>query len=97
MGDVAAGAGQANGRSSGFGHGRRADCAAVGDGAGRAGRHWLHQIDREERFDRSEEHTSELQSPEYIVCRLLLEKNKMANTKLIHERHTTVNALFNGS
>src|SRR5437762_11421885 len=26
---------------------------------------------------RSEEHTSELQSPMYIVCRLLLEKNKM--------------------
>src|SRR5437762_8598744 len=26
--------------------------------------------------DRSEEHTSELQSPMYIVCRLLLEKNK---------------------
>src|SRR6202011_6423339 len=27
-------------------------------------------------FIRSEEHTSELQSPMYIVCRLLLEKNK---------------------
>src|SRR5207244_8174094 len=25
---------------------------------------------------RSEEHTSELQSPDHIVCRLLLEKNK---------------------
>src|SRR6202451_4929319 len=25
---------------------------------------------------RSEEHTSELQSPEYLVCRLLLEKKK---------------------
>src|SRR5437762_7094524 len=25
--------------------------------------------------DRSEEHTSELQSPMYLVCRLLLEKN----------------------
>jgi len=25
---------------------------------------------------RSEEHTSELQSPMYLVCRLLLEKNK---------------------
>src|SRR5437879_9194109 len=25
-------------------------------------------------FDRSEEHTSELQSPMYLVCRLLLEK-----------------------
>src|SRR3712207_7888881 len=29
-----------------------------------------------ERFDRSEEHTSELQSRQYLVCRLLLEKKK---------------------
>src|SRR3712207_8050780 len=28
------------------------------------------------RQDRSEEHTSELQSRQYLVCRLLLEKNK---------------------
>src|SRR3712207_7194080 len=28
---------------------------------------------------RSEEHTSELQSRQYLVCRLLLEKNKHAN------------------
>src|SRR5437879_7550152 len=28
------------------------------------------------RYDRSEEHTSELQSPMYLVCRLLLEKKK---------------------
>src|SRR3712207_8536974 len=27
-------------------------------------------------FKRSEEHTSELQSRQYLVCRLLLEKNK---------------------
>src|SRR5436189_717490 len=33
---------------------------------------------------RSEEHTSELQSPMYLVCRLLLEKKK--NTH-IHNRH----------
>src|SRR5438445_12605353 len=26
--------------------------------------------------DRSEEHTAELQSPQYLVCRLLLDKNK---------------------
>src|SRR5437762_4890081 len=31
-------------------------------------------------FERSEEHTSELQSPMYLVCRLLLEKkNKQKN------------------
>src|SRR3712207_8549020 len=29
---------------------------------------------------RSEEHTSELQSRQYLVCRLLLEKKKNANT-----------------
>src|SRR3712207_7770351 len=29
---------------------------------------------------RSEEHTSELQSRQYLVCRLLLEKKKKANT-----------------
>src|SRR5258708_12292637 len=30
--------------------------------------------------DRSEEHTSELQSPDHLVCRLLLEKKKYVNT-----------------
>src|SRR3712207_8271785 len=32
------------------------------------------------RDDRSEEHTSELQSRQYLVCRLLLEKKKKNNT-----------------
>src|SRR3712207_8099920 len=36
-----------------------------------------HVAGREERF-RSEEHTSELQSRQYLVCRLLLEKIKMS-------------------
>src|SRR5690348_18170817 len=31
------------------------------------------------RADRSEEHTSELQSPVHLVCRLLLEKKKKKN------------------
>src|SRR5258708_16207490 len=30
--------------------------------------------------DRSEEHTSELQSPDHLVCRLLLEKKKKNST-----------------
>src|SRR5258708_11619555 len=30
---------------------------------------------------RSEEHTSELQSPDHLVCRLLLEKKKRANAR----------------
>src|SRR3712207_8525943 len=31
---------------------------------------------------RSEEHTSELQSRQYLVCRLLLEKKKLTNNRL---------------
>src|SRR3712207_8762698 len=33
-------------------------------------------------FLRSEEHTSELQSRQYLVCRLLLEKKKRKSTRL---------------
>src|SRR5258708_23168728 len=36
-----------------------------------------------DRDHRSEEHTSELQSPDHLVCRLLLEKKN----KQVHERH----------
>src|SRR5438552_14978802 len=32
--------------------------------------------------DRSEEHTSELQSPDHIVCRLLLEKKDLGTSAL---------------
>src|SRR5436189_3114014 len=35
-----------------------------------------HQAGDEQKAERSEEHTSELQSPMYLVCRLLLEKKK---------------------
>src|SRR2546430_6003659 len=35
------------------------------------------------RRDRSEEHTSELQSQSNLVCRLLLEKKKKTNTRLV--------------
>src|SRR5258708_13669593 len=39
---------------------------------------------------RSEEHTSELQSPDHLVCRLLLEKKKTSNPTitLIYSRRT---------
>src|SRR5256885_8188871 len=37
--------------------------------------------------DRSEEHTSELQSPCNLVCRLLLEKKKKTN--YYHDSHST--------
>src|SRR2546426_6663571 len=36
------------------------------------------------RFDRSEEHTSELQSPCNLVCRLLLEKKKKIDRAVQH-------------
>src|SRR5258708_38318846 len=36
---------------------------------------------RDRRVDRSEEHTSELQSPDHLVCRLLLEKKKKSFTR----------------
>src|SRR5256885_5887138 len=42
-----------------------------GGGAAQAVRRRLHRL-----FHRSEEHTSELQSPCNLVCRLLLEKKK---------------------
>src|SRR5258708_9121368 len=41
---------------------------------------------------RSEEHTSELQSPDHLVCRLLLEKKKKTlngNTVRISRRYST--------
>src|SRR2546425_13324405 len=45
------------------------------------GGHWIKRVERASgptraAADRSEEHTSELQSLAYLVCRLLLEKKK---------------------
>src|SRR5947208_11750396 len=75
-----------NGTSAG---GNRAGLAEPGAGRGgtgrlgRAGQHrwdrWHGQAGRRER--RSEEHTSELQSPDHLVCRLLLEKKKTEKSK----------------
>src|SRR5690348_18475143 len=62
---------------------RRCGGAAVGGAArvGRAPHRRLHAEGRGQsagprRRSRSEEHTSELQSPVHLVCRLLLEKKK---------------------
>src|SRR5258708_11433890 len=49
-------------------------------------------VDGHSRF-RSEEHTSELQSPDHLVCRLLLEKKKQRgsepqSTVCPHNRHS---------
>src|SRR3712207_8107660 len=40
-------------------------------------------------FSRSEEHTSELQSRQYLVCRLLLEKKKKKNNNAILDGNPT--------
>src|SRR5579863_10768899 len=40
------------------------------------------------RRNRSEEHTSELQSPVHLVCRLLLEKKKQRNYQLLFVKKT---------
>src|SRR5258708_17545555 len=51
--------------------GRRAAAAAALDGL---------DLPRGALISRSEEHTSELQSPDHLVCRLLLEKKNNAHT-----------------
>src|SRR5258708_24432897 len=42
---------------------------------------------------RSEEHTSELQSPDHLVCRLLLEKKKNINSKDMSEPPTNISTV----
>src|SRR5215475_14607256 len=46
----------------------------------------IHQGRPEVHVGRSEEHTSELQSRENLVCRLLLEKKKKKQTKTIYKK-----------
>src|SRR5437762_7936745 len=52
-----------------------------GEGADRRGRGGPEELGDGRRLERSEEHTSELQSPMYLVCRLLLEKKNKNNTR----------------
>src|SRR5262245_63597360 len=64
-----------------------ADHHAAGDDARRAGdRVGLLLVDGEDVPDRSEEHTSELQSLRHLVCRLLLEKKKKRKKMTTAER-----------
>ena len=42
------------------------------------------EINEDYEYVRSEEHTSELQSRQYLVCRLLLEKKKQRFTNKQH-------------
>src|SRR2546430_12884300 len=49
----------------------------------------------DQRVDRSEEHTSELQSQSNLVCRLLLEKKKnTTNTRFTQQPSTCVDPAF---
>src|SRR5258708_22243006 len=41
--------------------------------------------------ERSEEHTSELQSPDHLVCRLLLEKKRITTSAAPMPRHAVCN------
>src|SRR5437879_11155564 len=51
----------------------------------------LQHLHGAEHLQRSEEHTSELQSPMYLVCRLLLEKKKKEiKERVEHEQRTLV-------
>src|SRR5258708_15584033 len=45
---------------------------------------------------RSEEHTSELQSPDHLVCRLLLEKKKKNTPKADQRRHHSFCLIYRG-
>src|SRR5438552_16818067 len=60
-------------RSWAFGLGSQRRELKSGDAA------WDRWAELRARFPRSEEHTSELQSPDHLVCRLLLEKKKKNN------------------
>src|SRR5437762_5310839 len=55
-------------------------------------RHY-HQVRARQQALRSEEHTSELQSPMYLVCRLLLEKKKQKK-KTPYTKTTTHNPII---
>src|SRR5258705_5633265 len=44
-------------------------------------------------WDRSEEHTSELQSLRHLVCRLLLEKKKKFNTIITHGYNKVIGSM----
>src|SRR5258708_24390270 len=47
---------------------------------------WGNQFNGTALATRSEEHTSELQSPDHLVCRLLLEKKKQPKATFRHHR-----------
>src|SRR5437762_10734904 len=65
------------------------------------GYHRCHGLNDRSNSPRSEEHTSELQSPMYLVCRLLLEKKqhlegeaKYFNFRCVHEAWDMIGGLL---
>src|SRR5258707_9331588 len=52
------------------------------------------QIHAGHRGTRSEEHTSELQSRQYLVCRLLLEKKKKSKKQTQNQRDSDINEIW---
>src|SRR3712207_8910212 len=69
----------------GSGRGRPAD--SPWPGPGRLARPTTAGWTGEPEGERSEEHTSELQSRQYLVCRLLLEKKKQTKVSTARHRH----------
>src|SRR5215217_8869233 len=53
----------------------------------RCGRSWRSPTEPRRGPGRSEEHTSELQSRQYLVCRLLLEKKKKKTNPVRNKMH----------
>src|SRR5258708_31397179 len=43
---------------------------------------------------RSEEHTSELQSPDHLVCRLLLEKKNMLHPQITYDHYLYITKVW---
>src|SRR5258708_18719946 len=65
------------GRSTGFDElGDHPPAGRLGDAEIAIKKELAQSVGDEARVPRSEEHTSELQSPDHLVCRLLLEKKK---------------------
>src|SRR3712207_7465120 len=77
-------------RRPGLGHGRSHAPRLAGDADEPAAERRRHPEGvRRRARSRSEEHTSELQSRQYLVCRLLLEKKKIHTTiRLVHLHDT---------
>src|SRR3712207_8914637 len=69
--------------------------STLADAVSRVAERWCYRPERIARLiavssgvsDRSEEHTSELQSRQYLVCRLLLEKKKESHWETSRRRH----------